>query len=283
MASRKIFKGMKKQLIVNADDYGHSRGTSQGIRQGHLNGIITSTTAMINYPGADGDLRVAMQECPHLGLGLHLVLTSGNPVLSPEKVPSLVNEKGRFFDLSGFYANEEHLNLKEVEAEWRAQIEAFQKAIGRKPDHLDSHHHSSYCNIDLFLLMMDLADELNCSIRVPYGTEHTVLANISTPPEQSRLAGLKNGYAQVFIDDFYDQTATLESMKGILQFIAEDSQHQTFELMCHPAIVDEELTNTSSYNQPRARELEVLTSPEIVEMVKQKDIQLISFEHLMVS
>ncbi|HCS39550.1 MAG TPA: hypothetical protein DIW44_08195 [Anaerolineaceae bacterium] len=82
---------MSKRLIVNADDYGHTHGVSQGIRLAHLRGIVTSTTAMMNYRGAEDDLRKATHECPRLGLGLHLVLTSGNPVLPVEKVPDLVD------------------------------------------------------------------------------------------------------------------------------------------------------------------------------------------------
>lgn len=76
---------MRKKLIINADDYGHTRSVSLGIRQAHLQGIVTSTTAMMNYPGADDDLRDSVKECPRLGLGLHLVLTSGCPVLPAEK------------------------------------------------------------------------------------------------------------------------------------------------------------------------------------------------------
>ncbi|MFH2038505.1 MAG: ChbG/HpnK family deacetylase, partial [Chloroflexota bacterium] len=56
--SRLNFK-MNKQLIVNADDYGRTRGVSSGIRSAHILGIVTSTTAMMNMPGVDNYLEDA--------------------------------------------------------------------------------------------------------------------------------------------------------------------------------------------------------------------------------
>ena len=41
---------MCKKLIINADDYGRSPGVSRGILQAHREGIVTSTTVMINQP-----------------------------------------------------------------------------------------------------------------------------------------------------------------------------------------------------------------------------------------
>ncbi len=68
------------RLIVNADDYGLTAGVSAGIREAHQSGIVTSTTAMMNLPGVVEDLRLALETCPGLGLGAHLVLTAGGPL-----------------------------------------------------------------------------------------------------------------------------------------------------------------------------------------------------------
>ena len=71
---------MTKRLIVNADDYGHSPGICLGIREAHLQGIVTSTSAMMNRPLTAAELTVAARACPNLGIGVHLVLTTGKPV-----------------------------------------------------------------------------------------------------------------------------------------------------------------------------------------------------------
>jgi chitin disaccharide deacetylase len=271
---------LSKRLIVNADDYGHTRGVSQGIRQAHLRGIVTSTTAMMNYPGAVDDLRMAVKECPRLGMGLHLVLTSGSPVLPAEKVPDLVNLEGKFYKYSPFVERMNQINLTQVNLEWNAQVEAFKKAIGHLPDHLDSHHHSSYFTPALFELMLDLADELKVPIRMPFGMQGTALAEISSPVIGSRIVENTIGYAQVFMDGFYDEGVTLENLVSILQQIAEDDEHDTFELMTHPAVVDDELVHTSIYNERRADELKLLCHGLTFSALKACGIELINFSDL---
>lgn len=271
---------MNKRLIVNADDYGHTRGVSQGIRQAHLRGIVTSSTAMMNYPGTDEDLRVAANDCPRLGLGLHLVLTSGKPVLPTEKVLNLVDGEGKFYRYDPFVERMHQIDLTQVNLEWHAQVDVFYKAIGRLPDHLDSHHHSSYFTLALFELMLDLADELNVPMRLPYGMGGTALSNICSSSEVTRLANRKCGYAQVFLDDFYDESTTLANLTSILQRIAEDKEHDTFELMTHPAVVDDELIRTSIYNERRAEELNLLCHGMTFSMLKFFGIELINFTDL---
>lgn len=271
---------MSKRLIVNADDYGHTRGVSQGTRQAHLRGIVTSTTAMMNYPGADADLQDALRDCPRLGLGLHLVLTSGSPLLPADKVPDLVDAEGKFYKYDPFVERMHQVDLTQVNLEWHAQVEAFKKAVGRLPDHLDSHHHSSYFTPDLFELMLDLADELNVPMRLPFGMGGTALADVLSPVTGSRLARRSIGYAQIFIDTFYDESVTLDNLVAILQQIAGDEQHDTFELMSHPAVVDDELMRTSIYNKRRAEELNLLCHGMTFSALRSFGIDLIKFSDL---
>ncbi|SCN42651.1 Protein of unknown function [Bacillus cytotoxicus] len=54
------------QLIVNADDFGLSEGTNYGIIHGHINGIVNSTTMMMNMPAVEHAVRLA-NEYPSLG------------------------------------------------------------------------------------------------------------------------------------------------------------------------------------------------------------------------
>ena len=69
---------MCKKLIINADDYGRSPGVSRGILRAHREGIVTSTTAMINQPKVEAQLAEALT-CPELGIGLHLVFSAWLP------------------------------------------------------------------------------------------------------------------------------------------------------------------------------------------------------------
>src|SRR5688572_29609901 len=133
-----------KQLIVNSDDYGRTPEISRGIREAHLRGVVTSTTCMMNIPTTADDIAVARKETPELGLGVHLVLTMGNPISAPDTVRSITDENGQFFKYRALVEQLPRIRTDEVKREWRAQVEAFVKASGRKPTHLDSHHHSSY-------------------------------------------------------------------------------------------------------------------------------------------
>ena len=267
---------MVKRLIVNADDFGLSTGTSQGICLGYLNGIITSTTAMMNYPTASDDLKKAAKDCPRLGLGVHLVLTSGKPLSQVDKIPTLVDSNGNFFNHPTFQENIERINIAEVEIEWREQIRAFRAAVNKKPDHLDSHHHVSYASPALFDLLTKLANELGCPVRLPVGTNGTIFSD----GNQEWMEKLRYGYANSFVDSFYDHNATQNQLKKVMHIIADDTFNDTFELMCHPAIVDDGLRHTSAYNERRADELAFLCSPETKNLVKELGIKLIKFPDL---
>ena len=135
---------MTTRLIINADDYGRTPSVSRGIRYAHLNGIVTSTTCMMNMPSVVEDIEIALQETPDLGLGVHLILTAGKPLLPPSKTSALTSPEGLFWNKTEFIDHLPGIDPVAIKNEWRAQIEAFARAAGKKPTHLDSHHHSSY-------------------------------------------------------------------------------------------------------------------------------------------
>src|SRR5690242_8074881 len=133
---------MTIRLIVNADDYGLSANVSRGIRQACSQGIVKSTTCMMNMPTVVDDIEIALRETPGLGLGVHLVLTAGHPLLPADQVSTLVQIDGAFLKLDQLTARQAALDAAQAKAEWRVQIEKFVAAAGRKPTHLDSHHHT---------------------------------------------------------------------------------------------------------------------------------------------
>ena len=52
---------MIKQLIVNADDFGMTQANTIGILVAHSQGIVTSTTCMMNMPYAHFALKQAQK------------------------------------------------------------------------------------------------------------------------------------------------------------------------------------------------------------------------------
>lgn len=267
---------MPTRLIVNADDYGRTPEVSRGIRAAHLHGIVTSTTCMMNIPATADDIALALQETPKLGMGVHLVLTMGRPVLAPETVPSLVDENGYFFKNRPLLERLPDLNIEEVKQEWRAQIECFIQAAGRKPTHLDSHHHSSYYTPELFRAMLEFAREYDCAIRYPFTEVWSELEETyKVVPELIREFNPRR--PDTFIADFYDEDATLEYLQEIVHTLEEG----TSELMCHPGHVDQFFAERGSvYNFQREREFNILTDPSIRQAIAANDIRLIHFAEL---
>ena len=146
--------------IINADDFGISPGVNQAISEAHRDGILNSTSIMINLKYVDNALKLA-QSMPNLNIGLHINLTNEYALSPREDIYLLVDEKGKF--KNGF-VNLLFLSLqhpkelkKQVETEIRAQI---QKAttLGIKLSHIDSHRHIHMIPA-IFDVVKKLADE----------------------------------------------------------------------------------------------------------------------------
>ena len=72
---------MIKKMIMNADDFGMTEGNTIATLLAHADGIVSSTTCMMNMPFAEFALEEA-KKYPDLGVGIHLVLTVGRPLVA---------------------------------------------------------------------------------------------------------------------------------------------------------------------------------------------------------
>jgi chitin disaccharide deacetylase len=273
---------MWAKLIVNSDDYGRSRNVSRGIRYAHRHGIVSSTTCMMNFDNVVDDLALARQETPDLGLGVHLVLTAGRPLLPAKHLPSLTTPDGTFHKLAQLTERLAEVNPAEAQAEWRAQIERFVQVTGQKPTHLDSHHHSSYFSEALFRAMLELAQEYGCAIRqVTAQGDGVEMAGLPAEVQASAreyaprlLAEFAPRRAAAFYASFYDELATREELLRILHSLPAAG---IYELMCHPGYSDPELEASTIYARQREQELAVLTDPSIKEVLAGRGIGLTTF------
>ena len=249
----------KKRLIVNADDLGRTPGINAGIFEAHNQGLVTSATLMVGFTPA-GEAALEWHRTPDIGIGLHVALTGGRPLLSRQQVPSLVDEEGRF------PAKPEGLDRArpdEVMAEAEAQLEQFRTLAGRLPTHLDSHHHAHrlpvVCDALVSLAKMHSLPVRNASAEVG---------------ERLRREGVVT--TNDFVEDFFGSEARLEVLLNILAGLAPG----VTELMCHPARIDEALRLGSSYVDEREQELAVLTHPEAIRAIREEGIVLTHFGEL---
>lgn len=280
---------MPRQLIVNADDFGRTRGVSAGILRAHLEGIVTSTTAMMNMPGVAADLRQAKTETPRLGLGVHLNFTAGRPLLPPEWCASLVDAHGHFLAQDAIAAAPERLKPDELREELKSQITTFKNAMGALPDHLDAHHFV-HLYPPLFEVYLDLADSFKLPARIPFPRREAELDHMppiigDTPLETAKMIGRTDQKMLAartikttdhFVATFYDKTVSVPFLMEILASLPQGSS----ELMTHPGLLDEQLRKESGYNMQREDELAVLTNSQVIEYLDRLDIKLCTFADL---
>ncbi len=247
------------KLIINADDFGYSPGQNLGIIKAHAEGIVTSATCLANAPYLDNALSLAKNH-PNLGIGVHLVLDMGKPLLPGKLIPSLIEPDGSFKRLPEDKPLK--LNQTEILLEWSAQIEKI-IASGVTPTHLDGHHHLQL-HPDLFEVTLSIANKYHLPIRYfPYHDESKE-RRLMAEHKVKMIRGLTDFYKDtVCADYFYHFKEHHDLIKD-----------EVLELMCHPAYIDDIIYTKSSYNIHRIQELIILTSREVRDSLFSQGITL---------
>lgn len=250
-----------KKLIVNADDFGRTPGVNAGTLEAHVRGIVTSATVMVLEKSAARGIREAAERAPRLSLGLHFVVTGGGrPAAATRDVPILAPD-------GVFRRSREELPRslppEEVRAELEAQIEVFQVLARKPPTHLDSHHHVAlHPAIAPVFAAVARARSLPARAASDEARRALQAAGVRTP---DRL-----------IEAFFGDGVSFDGLERILEALPDGIS----ELMCHPALVDEELRDGSSYVVEREWEREVLCDPKIRQRVRALGIELVGFDAL---
>lgn len=249
-------------LIVNADDLNLTEGVSRGILKAHDEGIVTSTTAFSNLPVSPRLLR-ELRRRPALGVGIHLNVTLGNPLMPSKWVPSLVDWRGNFRRKHDFSA----VSRVELLLEYERQIEHFNDVFGRLPTHLDTHHHL-HDHPAVFEIVKQLAFRYRLPMRLSkcFGrAEKKLFARAGIP-----CTGL-------LMKDLSARTAW--NRRSLLRALGKMGK-VSCEFMCHPADCDEELVAISSFNKERGGELEAFCSKDVREFLEKKNVRLGNFSDL---
>lgn len=237
---------MLKRIIFNADDFGLSSGVNRAIIESHKNGVVNSTSALGN---CDEKLLIEAADLakqnPQLGVGVHLVLTTRKPLIDTHK--TLVDQQG-FFNVNDAKLSE-NLDLDEVYEEWKAQILRLKSHFNLT--HLDSHHHV-HLDENLYKVIRRLSREFKLPIR-------SVRDNL--PFEVKADLG------------FFGQEATVEYLKNRISQL-----YGLVEFMVHPGLKDDLfLQEISSYNEARAKELDILCSEELKSFLIENRIKNINY------
>src|ERR1017187_462604 len=286
-----------KELILNADDFGYTRGVNEGIIRAHRDGILTSATLMANGAAFDDAVERAKANST-LGIGCHLVLTGGFAVAPREEIPSLADPDGCLpKSLGNLVArvSSGRVRTEEIERELRAQIEKIRRA-GIEPSHLDTHKHTHVHPRVMNALgrvarefgitrVRNPVENLRDSWRTARSEGAPVISNMSAAAAVRAVAfkfiAISRKYGLHSPDSFLGLAIT-DRLSGpaLCRLIDTLPEGQT-EIMLHPGICDAELARTGSrLQQQRQTEMEGLLAPEARCAVTEGGIRLISYREL---
>ncbi len=284
-----------KQLVVNADDLGMTRGVNRGVIEAHRRGLVTSTSLIANGAAFD-DAVAGIRQCPGLSVGLHVNLTAGRPLADGAK-SSLAGRDGRFHTLAGLTARLTigAVSSRDLEAEITAQAERVIRS-GIALSHFDSHE-----NIHLHPLAGHALAKVARRMNVPwirFGHQRPLL------PGLLREAGLLHlrDHARHLIATLGYQLSALrdDASQSALRWIIGAPQirgaapRQLFgailtaledgvtEWVCHPGHADDDLRAIIPAGEAgrREAELNVLTDPDSRQLVEASGARLAGYNRL---
>lgn len=246
-----------RKLIVNADDFGLTRGINKGIIHGFRLGIITSATALVNMPCWPHAASL-VRKLAGLGVGLQFNLTVGRPLTAPHHIPSLVNEGGEFCGSLEQLAQADTLDVvRELYNQYNRLLHS-----GIKPTHIDSH--GDIHTLDNILsILLDFAARHHMPLRL-------------FPQARSLYNNAGAATTGDLIDDFQDKGANRPNFERLLS----NCRAETVEFRCHPGMVDADLEAVSAYTWQRERELAVVCAYNKEEFPRRYGFELIPFSQL---
>jgi len=269
----------KKQLVVNADDFGFTPDVNAGIVEAHRRGILTAATLMANGEAFEDAVRLA-RATPSLDIGCHLVLVGGRSLVCGKLLPATVA------GLAGALARREISVHDELAAQVRRIVET-----GIRPTHLDTHKHTHLAPPVLDAVAR-VAEEFAIGwVRRPFDLPLGALRR-GVPRlkrmTNSALGVLRSRFHRVLekhgcrtTDHFAGFQITgrfrTAELVALLAAIPEGST----ELMCHPGRCGEALRGARTrLKESRERELEALISREACEAVERNGIELVNYRGL---
>jgi predicted glycoside hydrolase/deacetylase ChbG (UPF0249 family) len=285
-----------KRLIVNADDFGFTRGVNSGIVRACIEGILTSTTIMANGDAFEHAVEVA-REHPQLAIGCHLAAVGGRPV-SKDDSP-LVDKNGLLpLTLTQLMMKiaTGRVRASDIEREFCAQLERVNRA-GIKPTHLDTHKHTAV-HPAVTLALARAANAFGISwVRFPFERNGGSLGAAARLNRRAyfkqRLVAQATRLSALNFQSLLDQhrlhtpdyfcgvalTGLLDS-EALIKII-KSLRVGTTELMCHPSLYDQDLENAPTrLKKERQRELDALLDAGVRQSLVEENVRLISYAEL---
>jgi predicted glycoside hydrolase/deacetylase ChbG (UPF0249 family) len=278
-----------RRLLINADDFGLTAGVNRAILELYQAGALTSTTLMARAAATEEAIELA-RATPSLGVGCHVVLVDGEPVLSSRELPVLADvHTGRLQPTLGALLPRllsGRIRPAVIEAEAAAQIASLQSR-GVKLTHIDTHKHTHMFPVVLRPVLRAAKAAGIHAVRNPFEPAWSVRATPSAPwlrrMEVNLLRQLQRAFQRIVAEEGF---VTTDGAVGVLATGTLDATtvtslltampEGTFELVSHPGYNDAALAQAHT-RLLASREIE---REALGAIRSQRGLELVSFAAL---
>lgn len=292
------------KLILRADDVGFSNVGNLGVFKAIDEGVITHADVMLDCPGTVDALK-QLKERPWISVGWH-AHHWGSPVLSPEEIPSLLDEDGHFkwavtdAEYHGGWRKprtkaeldetKNSVDYEEAVREFRAEIMRCIEILGRAPDTYGTFLPKDPTKIDL--AKKQVADEFGMKsgwfTKGPGGGSGKGFHNDAVTPCLPEYADLDiympfqgNG-TNKHMDDAprSGEREQYDPMVGLRCDGDHIMGHKCAQLAFHPGFVDDYMTYCGGYTYILSRiriiDVHTLCSQELHDWILEQHIELVN-------
>lgn len=259
------------KLLVKSDDYGFTKGVTDGVCDALKFGILTSTGLFTSVPNVKYAVK-RMEEFPDFCFGIDINVVSGPSILSREEIPALVDENGEFIRSTVKYAdprfvkgglNAELWPYEECFKEACAQIDRYIELVGRKPAYVTGHSISN------------AAPEYARAIRdaaivkgIPFAGDLLKAFNVVRLPSLNVKPFTMEAQLNADVESY------------TLKMLEEHKDLEYAMIGGHCGYVDDELLKYTTYTIIRAKDHVMYTSSRIKQWIEDNNVELISFSDL---
>ncbi len=264
-----------KKLIVVADDFGFSEAYNYGVIKAHEDGIVTCASLMSNMDAAEHGVRLA-QKYPKLCLCQHTNVVQGYCCSDPKDIPSIVSATGKFYK-SGEYAPDPRfpkvksgtrkMNKEDFKREAIAQMERFKQLTGHYPIHVEGH---SIINDEIIEAIEEIGKEYSIHVM-----------KYDNSPQEGFLDSYEYSFDHPEYGRLVEQGSKEEYFLNDVFNLLEDP-HEIVVLHFHPGYLDGYILDNSTVTVARCRDQQTLTSPKVKNWIKGNNIELITFDDLVI-
>lgn len=288
-----------KQIIINADGFGFTHGTTRGAIEAAEQGVVSSVSVNSNTDHV-WVLKEFIERNPNISVGVHVNPVAGKPIADPKDVPTLVNEAGEFhFDQFTPKLQSGHISLDELALELGLQIERV-KSLVPVVTHIDSHQ-NRHLWPKFFSVFLALAGRYKIPrmrthahrICMEYRNQRLMTAAFYlTHPTRigthgfaryemwkARRQGMRMCNRMLSVGAWGQKGQ--KAMLDVWLQVARGCPRGTNEIYCHPGYVDDELRRyAKAIVEQREEELKVMKNATLREEFERNGVEIISFHDI---